>query len=100
APTTGFERGDCASSVECYIKEHGVSKEEAVEKIRKICDKSWRDINEEFMKPTISHLLLLKHVLNLTRVTDAVYWQDDAYTNPLSLKDHITSTWCSSSRFS
>ncbi|KAJ4822721.1 hypothetical protein Tsubulata_044828 [Turnera subulata] len=83
------KRGDCASGVECYIKEHGVSKEEAVEKILKICENSWKDINEEFMKPTTIPLLLLKHVVNLTRVTDAVYWLDDAYTNPLSLKDHI-----------
>ncbi|KAJ4844475.1 hypothetical protein Tsubulata_006309 [Turnera subulata] len=36
------------------------------------------------MNPTIIPLLLQKLVVNLTRVTDAVYWQDDAYTNPLS----------------
>ncbi|KAJ4830631.1 hypothetical protein Tsubulata_036741, partial [Turnera subulata] len=83
------KRGDCASSVECYIKEHGVSKKEAVEKIQKICEKSWKDINEEFMKPTVIPWLLLRHVVNLTRVTDAVYWRDDAYTKPLVLKEYI-----------
>ena len=36
-------------------------------------------------------MLLLRHIVNLARVTDVMYGvDDDAYTIPLSLKDYVT----------
>ncbi|KAF5948527.1 hypothetical protein HYC85_014484 [Camellia sinensis] len=41
------ERGDAPLGVQCYMREHGVSEEEACGKIREMVDVAWKDINEE-----------------------------------------------------
>ncbi|KDP35929.1 hypothetical protein JCGZ_09901 [Jatropha curcas] len=87
------KRGDCASSVECYTKEYGVTEEKAVEEILKICGDAWKDINEECMRPTSVSRPILECLLNLGRVSELVYKFDDAYTNPSSLKDKVISLY-------
>ncbi|KAL9381833.1 hypothetical protein Peur_024868 [Populus x canadensis] len=85
------KRGDCASGVECYMKQYDVSDKKAIEDIQKMVANGWKDINEDCMRPTNAPMLLLQHIVNLARVTDAVYGDDDdAYTIPLSLKDYVT----------
>ncbi|XP_057995688.1 probable terpene synthase 6 isoform X2 [Hevea brasiliensis] len=84
------KRGDSASSVECYMKEHDVLEKKAVEEILKICANAWKDINEECMKPTALPSPILKLLVNVARITEVVYRFDDSYTNPSSLKDKIT----------
>ncbi|XP_057996017.1 probable terpene synthase 6 [Hevea brasiliensis] len=84
------KRGDSASSVECYMKEHDVLEKKAVEEILKICANAWKDINEECMKPTALPSPILQLLVNLARITEVVYRFDDSYTNPSSLKDKIT----------
>ncbi|KAG6738343.1 hypothetical protein POTOM_057956 [Populus tomentosa] len=83
------KRGDCASSVECYMKQYDVSEKKAIEEIQKMVINAWKDINEDCMRPTNAPMLLLQHFVNLIRVTDVVYANDDAYTIPLSLKDYV-----------
>ncbi|KAF2309601.1 hypothetical protein GH714_004160 [Hevea brasiliensis] len=84
------KRGDSASSVECYMKEHDVLEKNAVEEILKICANAWKDINEECMKPTALPSPILQLLVNLARITEVFYRFDDSYTNPSSLKDKIT----------
>jgi len=85
------KRGDCASGVECYMKQYDVSDKKAIEEIQKMVANGWKDINEDCMRPTNAPMLLLQHIVNLARVTDVVYGDDDdAYTIPLSLKDYVT----------
>ncbi|KAF5737491.1 terpene synthase 8 [Tripterygium wilfordii] len=41
------QRGQCASSVECYRNEYGVSEEEAIKYIRQVIWNARKNINEE-----------------------------------------------------
>nr|G8H5N2.1 RecName: Full=Sesquiterpene synthase 15b; Short=ShTPS15b; AltName: Full=Germacrene A synthase TPS15b [Solanum habrochaites]AEM23830.1 sesquiterpene synthase [Solanum habrochaites] len=85
-----IERGDVASSIECYMKEYGATKEEAYMEIRKIIENNWKDLNRGCLKPTTVPRVLLMPVLNLTRVAEFVYKDEDAYTfSKNNLKDVI-----------
>ncbi|KAJ6858528.1 hypothetical protein NC652_040960 [Populus alba x Populus x berolinensis] len=85
------KRGDCASGVECFMKQYDVSDKKAIEEIQKMVANGWKDINEDCMRPTNAPMLLLQHTVNLVRVHDVTYGDDDdAYTIPLSLKDYVT----------
>lgn len=71
------------------MKQHGVSEEEAVNVFQEKVENAWKDINEEFMRPTVVPMHLLERVLNLTRLMDVLYKKDDSYTNPHLMKDHV-----------
>ncbi|KAI9377281.1 hypothetical protein POPTR_019G044900v4 [Populus trichocarpa] len=81
------KRGDCASGVECYMKQYDASEKKAIEEIQNMVANGWKDINEDCMRPTNAPMLLLQHIVNLVRVTDVMYGDDDdAYTIPLKFK--------------
>ena len=81
-----------ASSVECYMKQHRISKEEVIKLFRKETSNAWKDINQECLKPTAAvPMPLLVCILNLSRAMDVIYKDDDGYTNSHILKDHISS---------
>ena len=71
------------------MKQHGVKEEEAYKLLGEEIENAWKDINQEFLKPTAVANRLLECVLNLTRVTDVMYTGDDCYTNPHKLKHNI-----------
>ncbi|KDP46452.1 hypothetical protein JCGZ_12935 [Jatropha curcas] len=83
------ERGHCASGIECYMKEYGVSQKVAIDEIQKMCANAWKDMNEACMKPTEVSTTLLKYYVNLARVIDFVYKYSDSYTYSTILKDDI-----------
>ncbi|XP_037491104.1 probable terpene synthase 6, partial [Jatropha curcas] len=62
--------GHCASSVECYKKEYGVTEEKAVEEILKICGNAWKDMNEECMRPTSIPKPILECVVNMAHIIE------------------------------
>ncbi|XP_004303550.1 PREDICTED: (-)-alpha-pinene synthase-like [Fragaria vesca subsp. vesca] len=74
------EREHIASSIDCYMKQYGVSEQETVDIFNKKVVDSWKDINEEFLRPTAVPVPVLTRVLNLTRVVDLLYKKDDEYT--------------------
>jgi len=78
------KRGECASGVQCYMKQYNVSEKKAIEEIQKMNSNAWKDINEDCMRPTNAPMLVLQHL-----VTNVIYGNDDAYTIPLSLKDNV-----------
>ncbi|XP_006363765.1 (-)-germacrene D synthase-like [Solanum tuberosum] len=85
------ERGDVASGIECYMNEHGATTEEAYMEIRKIIEINWKDLNRGCLKPTTVPRVLLMPVLNLTRVAEFFYKDEDAYTfSKNNLKDVIS----------
>lgn len=85
------ERGDVASGIECYMNEYGATKEEAYMEIRKIIENNWKDLNRGCLKPTTVPRVLLMPVLNLTRVAEFFYKDEDAYTfSKNNLKDVIS----------
>ncbi|XP_015083028.2 (-)-germacrene D synthase-like isoform X1 [Solanum pennellii] len=85
------ERGDVASGIECYMNEYGATKEEAYMEIRKIIENNWKVLNRGCLKPTTVPRVLLMPVLNLTRVAEFFYKDEDAYTfSKNNLKDIIS----------
>ncbi|XP_038709908.1 probable terpene synthase 6 [Tripterygium wilfordii] len=86
------KRGHVASSVECFMKQYGVStEEEVVQDFQIRVANAWKDINEECVRPTAVSLHLLMPILNLTRIIDVVYKKEDGYSNPVNLKEHVKS---------
>ncbi|XVE50494.1 hypothetical protein DITRI_Ditri01bG0167000 [Diplodiscus trichospermus] len=80
------------SSIECYMEEYGVSAEEAYAKFYKHIESSWKDVNEEFLKPTEIPVPILSLNLNLDRVIDVLYKDGDGYTHAGNVtKNVITS---------
>ncbi|MBA0770747.1 hypothetical protein Gotri_019345 [Gossypium trilobum] len=74
------ERGHVSSAVECYMKQYGVSMQEAYDELNKQINEAWKDINEEFLKPTAAPTSALIRILNLAKVIDLLYKGEDAYT--------------------
>ena len=75
------KRGHVASGIECYMKQYGASEEEVYDEFQKQVVDAWRDINEEFLRPTVVPMPLLMRVLNLSRVMDVIYTGEDGYTH-------------------
>uniref|UniRef100_M1A3X1 Epidermal germacrene C synthase n=1 Tax=Solanum tuberosum TaxID=4113 RepID=M1A3X1_SOLTU len=75
------ERGHVASIIECYMKEYGASKQETYIKFQKEVTNAWKDINKELFRPTEVPMFVLERVLNLARVIDTLYKEEDGYTN-------------------
>nr|AGV28055.1 sesquiterpene synthase [Azadirachta indica var. indica] len=86
------KRGHVASSIECFMKEHGASEEEACNEFQKKITNAWKDINEECLRPTSVPMPLLLRILNLTRVIDVIYKDEDGYTHAgVVLKGYVAS---------
>ncbi|XVE50495.1 hypothetical protein DITRI_Ditri01bG0167100 [Diplodiscus trichospermus] len=77
------ERGHVASAIECYMKQHGVGEEKAIEEFNNQIDNAWKDINQELvMRPTARvPMPVLTRILNLARVMDFLYKEGDGYTH-------------------
>ncbi|KAE8674434.1 (+)-delta-cadinene synthase isozyme A [Hibiscus syriacus] len=73
-------RGHSPYAVECYINQYGTSAQVAYDEFYKRINNAWKDLNEELLKPTAVPKLALDRVLNLTRVIDLLYKDEDAYT--------------------
>ncbi|KAF4351783.1 hypothetical protein G4B88_030144 [Cannabis sativa] len=54
-----------ASTVECYMKQYGVTGEEAIEKLSEQVKDSWKDLNEDLLNPITIPRPLLMQVLKL-----------------------------------
>ncbi|MBA0619159.1 hypothetical protein Godav_028382 [Gossypium davidsonii] len=46
--------------MECYMKQYRVSMQEAYNELYKKINNAWKDINEEFLKPTVAPTSALK----------------------------------------
>ncbi|XP_058192180.1 valerianol synthase TPS8-like [Rhododendron vialii] len=87
--TTEDERSHVATGVECYMKQHGVSRPEAISDLLKIIENAWIDINEEMMRPTMISRDLVIRILNFACLYGVVYKYSDGYTQPECAKDSI-----------
>ncbi|XP_030525229.2 (-)-germacrene D synthase-like isoform X2 [Rhodamnia argentea] len=86
------ERGHVASSVECFMKQHGATEEEANEELCKLVVDAWKDMNEGLRHPTVIPMAVLMRVINLARATHAVYEdKTDHYVNAgTNFKEFVT----------
>ncbi|KAL4619300.1 hypothetical protein ACB092_06G069100 [Castanea dentata] len=86
------KRGHVASAVECYMAEHGGTEEEAINEFCKQVTDAWKDINKECLYPTTVPMPILMGILNLARVIDVIYKDEDGYTHAgIVLKDLVSS---------
>ncbi|KAM1139776.1 hypothetical protein EV1_039507 [Malus domestica] len=86
------ERGHVASSIDCYMKQYGVSEQTTLDVFNKQVVDMWKDINEELLRPTAVPEFVLVRILNLTRVVDLVYKKGDGFTHVEKfMKDIIAS---------
>ncbi|KAJ4724507.1 Viridiflorene synthase [Melia azedarach] len=83
------KRGHVASVVEAYMKEHGISREETIEKLEIMIDNAWKDVNEECMRPTAVAKPLVTVILNIARIGEDLYKKVDGVTNPQHFKHYI-----------
>ncbi|NP_001307945.1 alpha-humulene_(-)-(E)-beta-caryophyllene synthase [Solanum lycopersicum] len=84
-------RGQIATGIECYMRDYGVSTEEAMEKFEEMAEIAWKDVNEGILRPTPVSTEILTRILNLARIIDVTYKHNqDGYTHPEKvLKPHI-----------
>ncbi|KAM1164509.1 hypothetical protein ACFX13_024650 [Malus domestica] len=85
------ERGDVAKSVECCMKERGVSEEEAQDYINELICYSWTKINEERSKTAIPKSIV-KLSLNMARTAHSIFQHGDGIGTSIGVtKDRLIS---------
>ncbi|KAK8300711.1 hypothetical protein V6Z12_D05G411200 [Gossypium hirsutum] len=68
------------STVDYYMEEYGVTAEETYDVFNNYIESAWKDMNQEFLKPTEIPTEVFDRSLNLTRVMDVLYREGDGYT--------------------
>ncbi|OEL32507.1 hypothetical protein BAE44_0006475 [Dichanthelium oligosanthes] len=87
----GKRKMDVASSLECYIKDHGVTVEDAMTAFATMMEHAWR-INLAYMELDRGILPTARVVADMTRTIDLWHLQGmDAFTFSASLKETVTS---------
>ncbi|KAD3338094.1 hypothetical protein R6Q59_027212 [Mikania micrantha] len=80
------------STLECYMKEHGVEEEYVYDLFKQRVEDAWKDINRELLICKDVPMVLKTRVLNLARVMEILYKYDDTLKNVgEELKDNIKS---------
>ncbi|GMI92261.1 hypothetical protein like AT3G14490 [Hibiscus trionum] len=75
----------------CYMKQHKVSRTEAIRDFQAIIAEGWKEVNEGCMRPTALPMPVVRAALNYHRLLDFAYRDNDEYTFSHSfLKDTIT----------
>ncbi|CAN1308786.1 Probable terpene synthase 2 [Linum perenne] len=75
------KRGHIPSSVECYMKQYDVSRQEAVEAVNMMIDEDRKDINKEYLnQPSFVSKEVGSVFVGLARVMEVLYKDSDIYT--------------------
>ncbi|XP_012855790.1 PREDICTED: vetispiradiene synthase 3-like [Erythranthe guttata] len=84
------KRGQVATGIDCYMKEHGVSKQVAIQCLQEIVEVRWKDLNEGILDNSVSMEIRMR-VFNWARVAEITYKRkQDGYTYPeKGLKPHV-----------
>ncbi|WZY85229.1 hypothetical protein YC2023_031613 [Brassica napus] len=93
---TGFQddisRGYVTNAVSCYMKQYGVSQNEAFRELNKMVGEADKIINEEFLTKTGVRHCVLKAVIDLARMIHVCYNGYEGYTDPQGkIKEYMTS---------
>lgn len=62
------------------MNQYGASEEEAIVELEKEVPKAWKDVVEGYMKSNKLPKAILMRVLNLARLSDHFYKEEDGYT--------------------
>nr|QBA83622.1 terpene synthase [Mentha x piperita] len=85
----GDEFEQKTSLVDCYMKQHGMSKDEARAHLRQQLKDAWKDMNQESLEPRPASMPILTRVINLGRVIDLLYSDHDCYSDPNKSKGWV-----------
>lgn len=85
-----MNRGEVANGLNCYMKQYGVTKEEASRELRKMYNGNKKVVMEEFMNSHdhVARQVLLR-CLNFARLMDVFYTEGDGYTEPKGKIEHF-----------
>lgn len=78
-----------ASTVQCYMKDHGTTKEVACEKLKELAEYSWKDTLQLSLAPTDLPVAVPQMVLDLSKASGYIYKYNDAFTTSGTVKDTI-----------
>ncbi|KAL6188834.1 hypothetical protein ACLB2K_040225 [Fragaria x ananassa] len=74
------------------MKEHGATEEAAIVELTNQVNDAWKIINKACLNPTRIPLPVLMRPLNLSRVMEMLYKNEDAFSNPGDeIKGFVTS---------
>lgn len=65
-----------ATSINCYVKEHGGTIDEACAEFNRRIENAWKDANESLLKPTPVPMEVLMRPFNMMRMIDVTYKHD------------------------
>ncbi|KAL7159513.1 hypothetical protein ABFS83_01G031900 [Erythranthe nasuta] len=84
------KRGQVTTGIDCYMKEHGVSKQVAIQCLHEKIEVGWKEMNEGILDNSVSMEIRMR-VFNWARVAEITYkHKHDGYTYPeKGLKPHV-----------
>ncbi|KAG6407008.1 hypothetical protein SASPL_129988 [Salvia splendens] len=85
----GEEFEQKTSAIECYMKQYGVSKEEACGELQRQVENAWKDMNGECIEPKLASMKILMGIFNLGRVMHLLYANGDGYSDPTRSKELV-----------
>ncbi|XP_065854928.1 terpene synthase 5-like [Euphorbia lathyris] len=83
------KREDFPKGMDCYMKQYGVSRHEAIEAILRLLDDKWKVMNEDSFKQTTVPKILRKYIFNFARMSMVFYRERDYFTYESSSKESI-----------
>ena len=83
-----------ASTIQCYMLQHGTTIHEACIGIKELIEDSWKDMMKEYLTPTdLQPKIVARTVIDFARTGDYMYKQADSFTFSHTIKDMIASLY-------
>ncbi|KAL0291934.1 UNVERIFIED_CONTAM: Gamma-cadinene synthase [Sesamum calycinum] len=75
--------GKMLTVVDCYMQQHGVSKQETLAKFAELVEDGWKNVTAEWVAKTSVAKEMVEQLLNYARIAEVTYKNSqDGYTNP------------------
>ncbi|XP_042063774.1 gamma-cadinene synthase-like isoform X2 [Salvia splendens] len=83
--------GQVLTAIDCYMKQHGVTKQETLSEFARRVEEGWMDVNKEWVQTAFVPREIALQFLNYARMCDATYNNSngDAYTDPEMAKPTV-----------
>ncbi|KAL1555537.1 Trehalose-6-P synthase/phosphatase complex synthase subunit [Salvia divinorum] len=85
----GDEYEEKPSSIHCYMRQYGLSEDDARGQIKQRVKNAWKDMNQECLESTPASMPILMRVINLARAAQLIYSDGDCYTDPNKSKEWV-----------
>lgn len=84
----------CVSTVQCFMKQHGLTMDDACERIKELTEDSWKFMIEQGLALLKEYPMVVpRTVLEFARTVDYMYKRADKYTVSHTIKDMLTSLY-------